>query len=301
MKPSATAAFWNKVLRQMSGRNTPNPRLPNHREELGRHLNQILEHTTRTLISFDPIDLSQVIYSLAKLVDVLRKHGGKTCGKDTDASLSGLLLNHDMTPNKDLFRSFACASRDKLNQFGVRHLSNLAYTYALIGYVPEFDNGSDLFDHIATHAAERRAEFSVQDVSNMERAFIAVKKPHHSIFEAIVDPLRFQSQYKDKIEITSIPERNVIPADELNNNGYLHKMWWFFSHLCTFVVPDVLLCCIGRNVDGKSAKIEAKQAWREKVAIFVIMILSSAAFIGMSAVAPMYLCRKTEMFTMVSY
>ena len=48
------------------------------------------------------------------------------------------------------------------------------------------------------------------------------------------------------------------------------------------------------------AKTEAKQAWREKVAIFVIMMLSSAAFIGVSGVVPMFLCRETEVFTMVS-
>ena len=113
-------------------------------------------------------------------------------------------------------------------------------------------------------------------------------------------PHRFQSPSKDKIEITTIPERNVIPADELSNNGCLPKMWWFFSRLCTFFVPDIFLCCIGRKAGSKVAKTEAKQAWREKVAIFVIMMLSSAAFIGVSGVVPMFLCRETEVFTMVS-
>eukprot|EP00986_Skeletonema_menzelii_P010559 scaffold5178_cov141-Skeletonema_menzelii.AAC.6 len=93
-------------------------------------------------------------------------------------------------------------------------------------------------------------------------------------------PHRFQSPTNDRIEITAIPERNVIPADELRNDGCLTKMWWFFSRLCTFFVPDILLCCIGRSVGSKVAKKEAKQAWREKVGIFVIMMLSSAAFIG---------------------
>ncbi len=114
-------------------------------------------------------------------------------------------------------------------------------------------------------------------------------------------PQRFQSPSKDRIEITAIPERNVIPADELRNDGCLTKMWWFFSRFCTFFVPDILLCCIGRKAGSKVAKKEAKQAWREKVGIFVIMMLSSAAFIGISGVVPMFLCRETEVFTMVSY
>ena len=113
-------------------------------------------------------------------------------------------------------------------------------------------------------------------------------------------PHRFQSPSKDRIEITPIPERNVIPADELET-GCLTKMWWFFSRLCTFFIPDILLCCIGRKAGGKVAKAEAKQAWREKVGIFVIMMLSSAAFIGVSGVVPMFLCRETQVFTMVSF
>jgi len=187
MKPSLTAAFWNKVLKQMSGRNAPNPRLPNHREELGRQLHQIFEHTTRTLRLFGSVDLSQVIYSMAKLVDVLRKRNGKRCVEDTDVSLSGLLLNHDMTLNEDLFRSFASASRDKLHHFDARGLSNLAYAYASIGYVPQFDDESDLFDHIATQSAERSAEFYAQGISNIVWAFATVDKPHALLFEAMGD------------------------------------------------------------------------------------------------------------------
>ena len=113
-------------------------------------------------------------------------------------------------------------------------------------------------------------------------------------------PHRFQSPTNDRIQITAIPERNVIPADELRNDGCLTKLWWFFSRLCTFFIPDIFLCCIGRKAGSKVAKKEAKQAWREKVGIFVIMMLSSAAFIGVSGVVPMFLCRETEVFTMVS-
>jgi hypothetical protein len=188
MKPSATAAFWNKVLKQMNGRNAPSPRLPNRHdhEELGRHLSQIFEHTKRTLRLFNAKDLAQAIYSMSKLVDLLRKRCGTRCAEDIiDTSLSGLLLNHDMTPNKDLFRFFACASRDKLHLFDARHLSNLAYAYALVGYVPQFDDGSDLFDLIATQAAELKADFIPQGISNIVWAFATVKKPHTTLFAAM--------------------------------------------------------------------------------------------------------------------
>ncbi|KAL7432976.1 hypothetical protein ACHAXM_005056 [Skeletonema potamos] len=187
MNPSATAAFWNKVLKQMSGRNTPNQRLPNYHEELGRNFNQIFEHTERTLRSFNTKELTQTIYSMSKLADVLRKRGGTRYDEDIDESLSGLLLNGDMTPNKDLFRAVACESRDKLHLFDARGVSNLAYAYALVGYVPQFDDGSDLFDHIATQAAKRRAEFNSQGMSNMVWAFARANKPHPAFYAAMGD------------------------------------------------------------------------------------------------------------------
>lgn len=112
---------------------------------------------------------------------------------------------------------------------------------------------------------------------------------------------------RDKIEITPISERNVVPPPK---KTCFTSFWWFFSHLVTLFIPNVFLCCIGRhakyakgmNQDQKKevrkAKNEAKQAWREKVGIFVVMVLCSAVFIGVSGVIPMLLCRETTVFTM---
>eukprot|EP00985_Skeletonema_marinoi_P008575 scaffold3913_cov177-Skeletonema_marinoi.AAC.2 len=69
-----------------------------------------------------------------------------------------------MTPKKRLFLSFAIASRDKLDHFYARGLSNL---------------------HIATQAARYVAEFNAQDMSNMMWAYATVDKPHALLFEAI--------------------------------------------------------------------------------------------------------------------
>eukprot|EP00985_Skeletonema_marinoi_P003661 scaffold1598_cov139-Skeletonema_marinoi.AAC.5 len=189
MTPAAAAAFWNKVSKRMSGRNAPNSRLPSQNEELSRHLNQIFEHTTRTLSLFGSIDLFQTIYSMAKIVNVLRRHGGRRRGDDIIDMLSSLLLNHDKTPKRSLFLSFAIASRDKLNNSDARGLSNIAYAYALIKYVPGFDDESDLFDHVAIQAARRKVEFNAQDISNMMWAYATVDKPHALLFQAMADQI----------------------------------------------------------------------------------------------------------------
>ena len=108
-------------------------------------------------------------------------------------------------------------------------------------------------------------------------------------------PYRYEPpSSKDRITITPIPERNVIPKEELNKNGCVSILWWLFSYFCTLFVPNFFLCCIGRKIKSKHEKKEAKQAWREKVAIFVIMMLFSAAFIGVSGVVPLFLCRETK-------
>eukprot|EP00986_Skeletonema_menzelii_P006587 scaffold2511_cov153-Skeletonema_menzelii.AAC.2 len=190
LTPGATAAFWNKVSKQItSGRNAPDSRLSNHHKELGSHLNQIFEHTQNTLSLFNAKDLSQTIYSMAKPVDVLRKNYGRRhgCGEDIIGTMSSRLLNRDLTPKKELFRSFAFASRDKIDQLDARGLSNIAYAYALLGNVPDFDDGSDLFDLIATQAARRRAEFNAQGISNIAWAYATVGKSHPLLFEAMGD------------------------------------------------------------------------------------------------------------------
>ena len=114
---------------------------------------------------------------------------------------------------------------------------------------------------------------------------------------------------KDKIEITRIPERNVVPENE---HSCASKAWWLISRICTLFIPDFLLCCIGRHALVKkgmskeekkavrATRREAKQAWREKVTIFMLMMFCCACFIGISGVIPMFLCRETTIFTMVS-
>ena len=112
---------------------------------------------------------------------------------------------------------------------------------------------------------------------------------------------------KDRIEITHIPERNVVGKQE---GTCTDTCWWAFSRLCTILIPNFALFWVGRDVmvkkgmskHAKEAAIlmrkEAKQAWREKVAIFIIMMLCCGAFIAISGVIPMFVCRETRIFTM---
>eukprot|EP00984_Skeletonema_dohrnii_P016626 scaffold7432_cov56-Skeletonema_dohrnii-CCMP3373.AAC.1 len=67
-------------------------------------------------------------------------------------------------------------------------------------------------------------------------------------------------------------------------------MWWYnFSRCLTFPVPDA---CI-RKEDA-----EAKQAWREKVAICFVVFLASAFFVGIFGFIPVLLCQERTVYTL---
>ena len=92
----------------------------------------------------------------------------------------------------------------------------------------------------------------------------------------------------DRIEITHIPERNVVQDKE---RSCTDACWWAFSRLCTILIPNFALFWVGRDVmvkkgmsrEAKKEAIElrkeAKQAWREKVAICIIQMAFCAAFL----------------------
>jgi len=82
-----------------------------------------------------------------------------------------------------------------------------------------------------------------------------------------------------------VKKLKVKPTD--NNK---RAMWWYnFSRCLTFPVPDA---CI-RKEDP-----EAKQAWREKVAICFVVFLASAFFVGIFGFIPVLLCQERTVYTL---
>jgi chitin synthase len=78
------------------------------------------------------------------------------------------------------------------------------------------------------------------------------------------------------------------PTKEVDNNK--RAMWWYnFSRCVTFPFPDR---CIRKD------DAEAKQAWREKVAICFCVFLASAFFVGIFGFVPVLLCRERTVYTL---
>jgi chitin synthase len=67
------------------------------------------------------------------------------------------------------------------------------------------------------------------------------------------------------------------------------RMWSSFAWLLTFPIPNK---CIMRPTK------DAKQAWREKVALFLIMVFCSVFFVGVFGFVPLLLCKEDTIFSM---
>eukprot|EP00984_Skeletonema_dohrnii_P024209 scaffold13308_cov72-Skeletonema_dohrnii-CCMP3373.AAC.2 len=187
------SAVWARIALLMTKRQPKQRGKSSHNtgklsfDDMEHILHKIFNDTANGIEDCNMKELAATTLGMAKIVKILRQQG-KSRGEDNSrAILRRLLLSKDMKPNRELFKLFANASMDKLDQFDARHLSNLAYAYALIDHVPEFDDGSDLFDHIAMKAVEIKAEFNAQGISNATWAYATVGKPHRKLFEAIGD------------------------------------------------------------------------------------------------------------------
>lgn len=123
----------------------------------------------------------------------------------------------------------------------------------------------------------------------------------------LTGPGAIEGYSKDRIEITHIPERNVVGKQD---GSCSDTCWWAFSRFCTILIPNFALFWVGRDVMVKKGmskhakeeainlRKEAKQAWRDKIAIFIIMMMCCGGFIAISGVIPMFVCRETRIFTM---
>jgi hypothetical protein len=77
--------------------------------------------------------------------------------------------------------------------------------------------------------------------------------------------------------------------DEDTNNGCGTRAWLFFSSFCTLFLPDSLLCLVGnKDMDAKELRV-MKQAWREKIALCMIMVSSSLGFLFVCLILPSYI------------
>jgi len=84
----------------------------------------------------------------------------------------------------------------------------------------------------------------------------------------------------------SVPEPEQTRSSTAAVEG---RLWASFAWIVTFMVPNK---CIMRPTK------DAKQAWREKVALFIMMVSCSVFFVGVFGFVPLMLCKEDTIFSM---
>ena len=84
----------------------------------------------------------------------------------------------------------------------------------------------------------------------------------------------------------SVPEPEQTKSKSAAVEG---RIWASFAWMVTFPIPNK---CIMRPTK------DAKQAWREKVALFLIMVSCSVFFVGVFGFVPLLLCKEDTIFAM---
>jgi len=186
------SAVWARIAllmtkRQPRQQSTPSAVGEISFDDMEYMLYTIFDDTVNGIEDCGAREITETTLGMAKIVKILGQQSKRRGEVSSRVILRRLFVSKDMKPNEKLFQLFAGQSIDKLDRFDARRLSNLAYAYALIDYVPEFDDGSDLFDHIAMNAVDVKAELNAQEISNVLWAFATVNKSHAVLFEAMGD------------------------------------------------------------------------------------------------------------------
>jgi chitin synthase len=84
----------------------------------------------------------------------------------------------------------------------------------------------------------------------------------------------------------SVPEPN---HDREGSKVVAGRIWASFAWIITFPIPNK---CVMRPTK------DAKQAWREKVALFVIMVSCSVFFVGVFGFVPLLICYEDTIFSL---
>lgn len=182
--PRDMAAFWTVVPKylQKYGTEHSNKHTRNQGEQqLRHHLDTILCHTLEKIEVFEYRDLAQTTLGFAKIVNNI---GNRLRQPDDIRQILHHFFIGDNSTNKEfLFGHIAAASMPILQKFDARSLSNFIYAYGLSGYVLKFEDGSTLFDILASKTIPKLGGFASQGFSNMLWSYANVKASNPNLFK----------------------------------------------------------------------------------------------------------------------
>ncbi|KFY07300.1 hypothetical protein V492_07267 [Pseudogymnoascus sp. VKM F-4246] len=86
-------------------------------------------------------------------------------------------------------------------------------------------------------------------------------------------------------------EKTMVEVEEVQTSGS-RKRWVFFVYLLTWFIPDFLIRWVGRM-----KRKDVRMAWREKLAINIMIWFSCLLFVFIIIVFPMLICPRQHVFS----
>ena len=184
LSPRNISSFWAAVPQILRRQN---------RGHLAPQLEAIFNKTAEQIGNYGPRDLATTALAFAKTIQILK--GGRSSESNGNYHL---FLHNTLVGKRDIiFQFIAKTAVPILSQFEPRYLANLAYTYALLGYVPKLEDGSALFDHIAEKSIPLLGKFTPQGLSNTVWSFEKLKQAHPALFEKVGDHISSLNHLND--------------------------------------------------------------------------------------------------------
>ncbi|KAL7521241.1 hypothetical protein ACHAWX_007500 [Stephanocyclus meneghinianus] len=177
MNSSSLAAFWNQAscLLQQYRKKT----IHEVESKLQHKVRSLYELTRRRLVEFRPIHITQTLHAMGNIVRNVRT---ASCHQ---TFFYDLLVKNGVTSEDSIFREFVPVIVRRLEEFGTRALALIAMTFARIDMLPEFNDGTNLFDHIAHRACRSISYFNAQGLSNLAWSFAKANQHSPQLFELI--------------------------------------------------------------------------------------------------------------------
>jgi len=185
--PRNLSSFWSAVPRLLKYQN-------NGVNNLVPQLEAIFLKTADQIHSYGPQDLATTTLGFAKTIQALQRNKRGYSSGSYEGYLHGILIRQ----RDAVFSFLARTAVNKLNQFEPRYLKDLAYTYAILDFMPkQLDDGSTLFNHIAEKSIPLLNKFKPQELANTVWAFEKVKVSHPTLYEKVGDYIVTRQQLND--------------------------------------------------------------------------------------------------------
>ena len=189
LSPTQLAAFWSRMPRLLTmihSQDHCNVSKQEH-QQLKNDLQSILAETVKKVDKFGSTALTGTALGMAKIVSHYRDRSNVGRSRQYQSLFQELLFDRSFKAQEELFQLLASYAVPLLPRCNARSLSSLAYTYALIRFVPVMHDGTTLLDRISRYATENLESFEPQGISNTVWAYATLGATRSHLFEEFAD------------------------------------------------------------------------------------------------------------------